>query len=92
VASAGRREAAVRAGTAEVFDGSIIALRKFTSSELLDDGFNLSAVAQRQGHGPQVLVKHYAKARPSADRKAAEHLGQVVHRGGSAATPSGKTA
>lgn len=92
MASADRREAAVRAGTAEVFDGSIIALRKFTSSELVDSGFNLSAVAQRQGHGPQVLVKHYAKARPSADRKAAEHLGQVVHRGGPAATPSGKTA
>jgi hypothetical protein len=52
VASAGRRETAACAGTAEVFDGSIIALRKFTSSELLDAGFNLSAVAQRQGHGP----------------------------------------
>ena len=92
VASAARREAAARAGAAGVFDGSIIALRKFTSSELLDAGFNLSAVAQRQGHGPQVLVKHYAKARPSADRRAAEHLGQVVHRRGSAAAPSGKRA
>lgn len=90
VASAERREAAARAGTTEVFDGSIIALRKFTSSELLDAGFNVSAVAQRQGHGPQVLVKHYAKARPSADRKAAEHLGQVVHRRRPAASPSGK--
>jgi integrase len=90
VASAERREAAARSGTTEMFDGSIIALRKFTSSELLDAGFNLSAVAQRQGHGPQVLVKHYAKARPSADRKAAEHLGQVVHRGSSAAASSGK--
>jgi hypothetical protein len=39
----------------------------------------ISMVAQRQGHGPQVLVKHYARSRPSADRKAAEHLGQVVH-------------
>ena len=48
--------------------------------ELLDAGFNISMVAQRQGHGPQVLVKHYARSRPSADRKAAEHLGQVVHR------------
>jgi integrase len=82
VASAERREVATLSGTAEMFDGSIIALRKFTSSELLDAGFNLSAVAQRQGHGPQVLVKHYAKARPSADRKAAEYLGHVVHRGG----------
>ena len=36
-------------------------------------------VAQRQGHGPQVLVKHYARSRPSADRKAADHLGEVVH-------------
>ncbi len=56
-----------------------IALRKFTSSELLDAGFNISMVAQRQGHGPQVLAKHYAKRRRSADRKAAEHLGRVVH-------------
>jgi integrase len=90
VASAERREAAAKAGTTEVFDGSIIALRKFASSELLDAGFNVSAVAQRQGHGPQVLVKHYAKSRPSADRKAAEHLGQVVHRRRPAASPSGK--
>jgi hypothetical protein len=62
-------------------DGSILALRKFTSSELLDTGFNISLIAQRQGHGPQVLVKHYAKARSSVDRKAAEPLGRVVHRG-----------
>jgi len=61
------------------FDGSIVALRKFTSSELLDAGFNITLVAQRQGHGPQVLVKHYARGRRSADRKAAEHLGRVVH-------------
>jgi integrase len=53
--------------------------RKFTSSELLDAGFNISVVAERQGHGPQVLAKHYSKARMSARRKAAEHLGQVVH-------------
>jgi hypothetical protein len=71
VASARRREAAGAAGQGEVFDGSVVALRKFTSSELLDAGFNLSAVAQRQGHGPQVLVKHDAKGRPSADRRAA---------------------
>jgi hypothetical protein len=80
VESSERREAAAKEGRTEMFDGSILALRKFTSSELLDAGFNLSAVAQRQGHGPQVLVKHYAKARPSADRKAADYLGQIVHR------------
>jgi integrase len=79
VRSALRRDAAPSAGQVEYFDGSILALRKFTSSELLDAGFNVSMVAQRQGHAPQVLVKHYAKARPSADRKAAEHLGRVVH-------------
>ena len=90
VASAERRRRR-RGGGTEVFDGSIIALRKFTSSELLDAGFNLGG-AQRQGHGPQVLVKHYAKARPSADRRAAEHLGQVVHRGSTAGAPSGEKA
>lgn len=83
VRSAFRREEAVARGEIEFFDGSILALRKFTSSELLDAGFNISMVAQRQGHGPQVLVTHYARARRSADRKAAEYLGHVVH-GGSA--------
>ena len=79
VASAERREAALARGLDLDFDGSILALRKFTSSELLDAGFNISMVAQRQGHGPQVLIKHYSKSRRSADRKAAEHLGRVVH-------------
>lgn len=79
VASAERREAAGASGSSPSFDGSVLALRKFTSSELLDAGFSVSAVAQRQGHGPQVLVKHYGKRRKSADRKAAEHLGRVVH-------------
>jgi len=74
-----REEAKKRFGGQLNFDGSILALRKFTSSELLDAGFNLSMVAQRQGHGPAVLTKHYAKSRPSADREAAEHLGRVVH-------------
>lgn len=78
VDAAQRREAAKAAG-ARSFDGSVLALRKFTSSELLDAGFSVAAVAQRQGHGPQVLVKHYGKRRESADRKAAEHLGRVVH-------------
>jgi len=84
VANAERREAA-GARTTPAFDGSVLALRKFTSSELLDAGFSVSAVAQRQGHGPQVLVKHYGKRRKSADRKAAAHLGRVVHGQGLAA-------
>ncbi len=84
VASAMRREAAGRREPGEMFDGSTIALRKFTSSELLDAGFNISMVAQRQGHSPQVLAKHYARSRPSADRKAATHLGNVVHGSGRA--------
>jgi integrase len=89
VASAQRRESAAERGQTEVFDGSIVALRKFTSSELLDAGFNISMVAQRQGHGPQVLVKHYARSRPSADRKAADHLGRVIHgRDGDAVQPA----
>lgn len=79
VAAAERREEAVASGRDLDFDGSVLALRKFTSSELLDAGFNISMVAQRQGHGTQVLAKHYAKSRRSADRKAAQHLGLVVH-------------
>jgi integrase len=79
VASAQRREVALARGLDLDFDGSILALRKFTSSELLDAGLNISMVAQRQGHGPQVLIKHYSKGRRSADLKAAEHLGRVVH-------------
>ena len=80
IEAAERREAARANGlTSPDFDGSILALRKFTSSELLDAGFNISMVAQRQGHGPQVLARHYAKSRKSADKKAAEHLGQLVH-------------
>jgi site-specific recombinase XerD len=79
VASAKRREEAGPRRPDEFFDGSVLALRKFTSSELLDAGFNISAVAGRQGHGPQVLVKHYSRRRRSADRRAAEHLGKVVH-------------
>lgn len=78
VEAAERREAAAASGV-RPFDGSVLALRKFTSSELLDAGFSVAAVAQRQGHGPQVLVKHYGKRRESADRKAAEHLGRFVH-------------
>jgi len=80
VASAERREAATAAGRPQLnFDGSILGLRKFTSSELLDAGFNISVVAERQGHGPQVLTRHYSKSRASSDQRAAEHLGRVVH-------------
>jgi integrase len=61
------------------FSLSFIGLRKFTSGELLDAGFNISVVARRQGHGPQVLAKHYSKARMPVRRKAADHLGRVVH-------------
>lgn len=61
------------------FNLSFNGFRKFTSSELLDAGFNLNVVAQRQGHGPEVLVKHYSKARVSAQRSTADHLGNVVH-------------
>ena len=81
VASAQRREQARARGDRPDFDGSILALRRFTSSELLDAGFNISMVAHRQGHGPQVLTKHYAKSRRSSDRQAAEHLGRVVRSG-----------
>jgi integrase len=80
VAAAERRENANATGRTEFnFDGSILGLRKFTSSELLDAGFNLSVVAERQGHGPQVLTRHYSKSRASSDKRAAEHLGLAVH-------------
>ncbi len=82
VAAAERRETTRARGDHLDLDGSVIALRKFTSSELLDAALNISMVAQRQGHGPQVLAKHYAKGRRSADRKAADHLGRVVHASG----------
>ena len=80
VAAAERREHAQASDRGDLdFDGSILALRKFTSSELLDAGFNVSVVAQRQGHGTQVLTRHYSKSRASSDKRAAEHLGRVVH-------------
>jgi len=72
-----RREQATGLGLN--FNLSFNGFRKFTSSELLDAGFNISVVAQRQGHSPEVLAKHYSKARMSARREAAEHLGNVVH-------------
>ena len=80
VASAQRREAARQEfGAVEFFDGSIQGLRKYTSSELLDAKFNIGVVAGRQGHGTQVLAKHYSKRRRSADQRAADYLGRLVH-------------
>lgn len=35
-------------------------------TKLLDARFNIRAVAQRQGHGPQVLAKHHSKRHRSA--------------------------
>lgn len=61
------------------FDATILALRKWTSSELMDSGFNPSTVSSRQGHTVQVMLHHYSSARKSADRAAAEHLGERVH-------------
>ena len=54
----GNDEKAEAAGRTHLnFDGSILGPRKFTSSELLDAGFNISVVAERQGHGPQELTR-----------------------------------
>ena len=89
VRAAERREAAADRGDVEWFDGSLLGLRKFTSSELLDSGFNIAIVAERQGHNPQVLAKHYTKSRRSADRKAATHLGQLIHHGSAAGPDEG---
>lgn len=61
------------------FDATILALRKFTRTELMDAGFNPSLVSGRQGHTVLVMLQHYSKARRSADRAAAEHLGRRVH-------------
>jgi integrase len=80
VTSARRREELAAGGNHEHYDGSIVALRKFSSSELLDAGFNVKVAADRQGHTPETLLRHYAKRRDSADTRAAEHLGRVVHR------------
>jgi len=56
-----------------------LALRKWTSSELMDAGFNPAAVSGRQGHTVQVMLHHYSTRRQSADKAAAEHLGARVH-------------
>lgn len=62
------------------FDATILAMRKWTSTELMDAGFNPSAISERQGHTVQVMLHHYSSRRRSADRAAADHLGQRVHK------------
>jgi integrase len=80
VRAAERREAvAAELGDVEWFDGSLLGVRKFTTSELLDEGFDISNVAERQGHSPIVARKHYSKNRRSTDRRATEHLARLVH-------------
>ena len=64
---------------ADDFDATILALRKWTSSELMDAGFNPSTVSGRQGHSVQVMLHQYSTRRRSADCRAAEHLGARVH-------------
>ncbi|MFN0091574.1 MAG: tyrosine-type recombinase/integrase [Acidimicrobiales bacterium] len=61
------------------FDATILALRKWTSTELMDAGFNPSTVSGRQGHTVQVMLAHYSTRRRSADQAAAQHLGNKVH-------------
>lgn len=63
------------------FDATILAMRKWTSTELMDAGFNPSTVSGRQGHTVQVMLNNYSSRRASADQAAADHLGAVVHRG-----------
>ncbi len=66
------------------FDATILAMRKWTSTELMDAGFNPATVSGRQGHTIQVMLTNYSSRRASADQAAAEHLGAVVHQ-----SPSG---
>jgi hypothetical protein len=61
------------------FDDTILALRKRTSSQLMDAGFNPAAVSGRQGHTVQVMLHHYSIRRQSAHKAEAEHLGARVH-------------
>lgn len=62
------------------FDATILAMRKWTTTELMDAGFNPSTVSGRQGHTVQVMLTNYSSRRASADQAAADHLGAVVHR------------
>ena len=61
-------------------DVTMMSLRKWTSSELMDSGFSPAAVSERQGHTVQVLLGSYSARRASADQAAADHLGGVIHR------------
>lgn len=61
------------------FNATILAMRKWTSTELTDAGFNPSTVSGRQGHTVQVMLRNYSSRRASADQAAANHLGQAVH-------------
>ncbi|MGF1598310.1 MAG: tyrosine-type recombinase/integrase [Acidimicrobiales bacterium] len=61
------------------FDATIQAMRKWTTTELMDAGFNPSAGSGRQGHTVQVMLEHYSSRRRSADQAAADHLGSRVH-------------
>jgi integrase len=65
--------------TGSDFDATILALRKWTSTELMDAKFNPSTVSGRQGHTVQVLLQHYSARRRSAAEAAANHLGQRIH-------------
>lgn len=60
-----RRTLGIGAGD---FDATILALRKWTSTELMDAGFNPSTVSERQGHTVQVMLQHYSSRRRSADQ------------------------
>ena len=64
--------------TKSSFDANILAMRKWTSTELMDSGFNPSAVSGRQGHTVQVMLNNYSSRRSSADQAAADHLGAQV--------------
>lgn len=61
------------------FDATILAMRKWTTTELMDAGFNPSTVSGRQGHTVQVMLTNYSSRRASADQAAADHLGAAVH-------------
>ncbi len=81
------RQLRLRLGTDPVdFDATILAMRKWTSTELMDAGFNPSTVSGRQGHTVQVMLTNYSSRRASADQAAADHLGTVVHSGRRAGT------
>lgn len=68
-------------GAGEIdFDATILAMRKWTSTELMDAGFNPATVSGRQGHTIQVMLSNYSSRRASADQAAADHLGAAVHR------------